>query len=234
MNNVNYFGVFDGHGGNKVSTFLHKNLANFFMDKRLTYPLTKNNVNKAYDDYQNKISKYNWGHESGSTCLVVVHFKKNNSNYLNVINTGDSRCILCRDNFAMPLTKDHKPRWPEEKARIEKMGGKIVFDGYDWRISQFSVSRAFGDSSEPYLIHRPDLFRYKLDKSDKFFVMACDGLWDVMNNDDVVNFVLINCYDSSCKIRINKNRNIAKMLAEYAIKKGSTDNITVIVTFLDD
>jgi serine/threonine protein phosphatase PrpC len=43
----------------------------------------------------------------------------------------------------------------------------------------------------------PDIFLYKLEKNDKFFVMACDGLWDVLQNQDVVNFVLTNCYDNN-------------------------------------
>ena len=63
--------------------------------------------------------------------------------------------------------------------------------------------------------------------------MACDGLWDVVSNQDAVNFVLMNSYDKSLKRRIKNNVNIAKKLAEYAYNKGSTDNISVIIIFLD-
>ena len=105
--------------------------------------------------------------------------------------------------------------------------------GFDWRVKDLSVSRAFGDiDATPFLSHRPDLYRYKLDKNDKFFVLACDGLWDVMSNCDVVNFILLHCYDNTTNVRINKSINIAKKLAEYAIKKGSTDNITIVAFFL--
>ena len=62
--------------------------------------------------------------------------------------------------------------------------------------------------------------------------MAFDGLWEVLRNEDAVNFVLNKCYDATTKNRINKNVNIARELAEYALKKGSTDNITCIVAFL--
>jgi serine/threonine protein phosphatase PrpC len=61
-------------------------------------------------------------------------------------------------------------------------------------------------------------------------VLACDGLWDVLQNQDVVNFVLSNSYDEKNN-RINKNTNIARKLAEYAIMRGSGDNITCIVVF---
>jgi serine/threonine protein phosphatase PrpC len=232
--NVNFFGVYDGHGGKEVSEYIQKNLSKFFLDKKVNYPLSKKHVTNIYNDMQKTLNKYSWARGTGTTCLIAIHFKYNKEDYLNVLNTGDSRCVLCRDNFGMPLTKDHKPNWPEEKQRIENLGGKIIFDGHDWRIKDLSVSRAFGDiDASPYVTHSPDLYRYKLDKNDKFFILACDGLWDVMTNSDVINFVLLNCYDGTTKNRINKNVNIGKKLAGHALKKGSTDNITVIVVFLN-
>jgi protein phosphatase 2C len=231
--NVNFFGVYDGHGGKEISKFIKENLSQYFMDKRIKCPVSKRYVINVYDHIQRILKKNSSAYYSGTTSLTVLHFKYNGESYLNIMNTGDSRCILCRDNFAMPLTKDHKPHWPEEKSRIESLGGKITFDGYDWRIKDLSVSRAFGDfDATPYVTHRPDLYRYKLDKNDKFFVLACDGLWDVLCNHDVINFILLSCYDKTTKNRINKDVNIASKLGEYAIKKGSTDNITIIVIFL--
>jgi serine/threonine protein phosphatase PrpC len=231
---VNFFAVFDGHGGKEVSKYIQKNLPQYFLDNRISYPISKRYVSNVYDHIQKSLKQHRFSNYSGTTSLVVVNFKNRGDSYLNIMNTGDSRCILCRDNFALPLTKDHKPHWPEEKDRIEKLGGRILFDGHDWRIKDLSVSRAFGDlDTTPYVSHRPDLYRYKLDKNDKFFVLACDGLWDVLSNSDVVNFILLNCYDSSTKKRINKNMNVAKKLSEYAMRKGSTDNITIIVVFLN-
>lgn len=234
LNNINLFAVFDGHGGKFVSNYLKNNLPKFFTDKRVKYPLSKKYLINVYDHLQTSLKNHNFSYSSGSTGLVAIQFKHNNDNYLNVINNGDSRCILCRDNFAMPLTKDHKPNWPEEHHRITQLGGKIVKDGPDYRIQDLSVSRAFGDiDATPYVTHRPDLFTYKLDKRDKFIVLACDGLYDVLVNQDIVNFILLNCYDSELKTRINKDTNIAKKLAEYALKRGSGDNVSVIVVFFD-
>ena len=234
IKDIDLFAIFDGHGGKQVSNYLKENLPKYLVDKRVDYPISKKYVFNLYDFIQQSIIKYNFSARCGSTGLIVVHFKKNNESYLNIINNGDCRCILCRDNFAMPLTKDHKPNWPDEKHRIEALGGQIIFDGYDWRIKDLSVSRSFGDSdSVPFLTHRPELFRYKLDKNDKFIVLACDGLWDVLQNFEVVNFILLNCYDNTTKNRINKDVNIAKKLGEYALEKGSTDNLTIIVVFLN-
>ena len=123
---------------------------------------------------------------------------------------------------------------PEERHRISKLGGKPYFDGEDWRISDLSVSRAFGDiDAGPCVTHTPDIFQYRLEKSDKFLVLACDGLWDVLNNNDAVNFILNNCYDNTLTKRINKKQDIAQQLAEHALRKGSTDNITIVIVFFN-
>lgn len=234
LNNVNLYGVYDGHGGKFVSNFLSENLPLFFTDKATKYPLTKNFVNEVYDEIQNILyTKYQEKcTDCGSTCLVCIHFLENGEHHLNVLNTGDSRGVICRNNMGIPLTKDHKPNWPDEKRRINKLGGEIKFDGHDWRILDLSVSRAFGDKScEKYISHRPELFKYKLYDKDKFMILACDGLWDVISSQDAVNFILENCYDIDLDKRINENINVAKLLAEYALKSNSTDNVTVIVVF---
>jgi len=233
---LNFFGIFDGHGhghgGKQISTYIKNNLPKYFLDQRVVLPLSKRYVVNVYDHLQKNLIGTSFSKCAGSTGLVVLHYKHDNNYFLNVINNGDSRCVLCRDNFALPLTKDHKPNSPEEKNRITQLGGNIEFDGFDWRIKDLSVSRSFGDiDATPFVTHRPDLFRYKLDKNDKFIVLACDGLWDVLSNSDVVDFILLNCYDESLKNRTNVNINVAKKLANHAIEKGSGDNVTVIIVF---
>lgn len=168
--------------------------------------------------------------------MVAIHYKcptKDDNYYIDIINLGDSRCIICRDNFAIPLSKDHKPHYFEEKNRIQRLGGEIYFDGYEYRIKDLSVSRTFGDiDTEPYITHTPDIHRYRLEKNDQFVVLACDGLWDVLSNQEVTDFILTEGYDAD-STRINKSVNIAKKLGEYAIEKGSTDNITIIIIYFD-
>jgi serine/threonine protein phosphatase PrpC len=168
----------------------------------------------------------------GSTSIIVIRYDQ----FLNIINLGDSRCVLCRDNIGISLTKDHKPNWPEEQQRIENEGGKIYYDGDDWRIGDLSVSRAHGDlGANPFVSYLPDIYKYKIDKTDKFIILACDGVWDVLSPQDAVNFVLEMCYENIKGIytRKNKNINIAKKLGEHSIKMGSGDNITAIIVFYD-
>jgi serine/threonine protein phosphatase PrpC len=63
-------------------------------------------------------------------------------------------------------------------------------------------------------------------------IIGCDGLWDVVSAQDASNYVISQCYDLESN-RINKKTNIAKMLAELALQKGSTDNVSVIVVFFN-
>lgn len=231
---LNYYGIYDGHGGKFVSKFLSEHFYKYFMDKRIEYPLKKREANKAFNFFQNFLKKKNKEEatNSGSTCLIVLHYLKNNNEYLNILNVGDCRCVISNNNIAVPLTKDHKPDKPEEEHRIKQLGGNIVFDGYDYRISDLSVSRAFGDlSAEPYVTCEPDLFEYMITSKDKFMIMACDGLWDVMDNQEAVDFVLKTCYDIKTGTRNNEKINMAKRLADRALEKGSSDNVSVIVVF---
>jgi serine/threonine protein phosphatase PrpC len=236
LNPINFIGVFDGHGGKAVSKYLKENLPQFFVNKFkqeiYSKPETASKYfNKVYELVQNKMIK---DHPRavqycGSTACIGIQFKDtDNKDRLWLLNVGDSRAIKCNKlNIAEQLTQDHKPNSPLEKARIEQLGGEIEFDGSDWRIKDLSLSRAFGDlDCTPYVTHLPQIYRYKISSADKFIIYACDGLWDVMTNQDVVDF--INELLSNKKFK----GNYAKLLAEEALNKGSMDNITTVVYLL--
>lgn len=233
-NGLNIYCIFDGHGGKQVSKYLKDNILSYFVNKTCSYPLKKKYIIDVFNKIQDLLSKEKFSIKMGSTALILIIYTINNNTYANIINLGDCRAVLCRDNLGIPLTKDHKPNFPEEIRRIKKLGGNITFDGMDWRIGEFSVSRAFGDcNSKPYISHIPDVFKYKLDKEDKFIILACDGLWDVVNSQDAVNLVLNTCYNENTDKKIKKNVNTSKNLANYAIMKGSTDNVSVIIIYLN-
>lgn len=235
INNVNFFGVFDGHGGKRVSKFLRHNLPEFFLTKTNKNYYEKNEIftkytNQVYDLLQNNLKeKHPRAVEyCGSTACIGIQVKgKDDKNNLWIINLGDSRAVLCNKNGEpVQLSVDHKPNLPEEKKRIESLGGKITFDGSDWRVKTLSLSRAFGDlDCCPYVTHLPNIYKYKLHPKDKFLIIACDGLWDAINNKMAVEFIR----DLQFK---NFQGNYAKELANYALTKGSYDNITVIIYFL--
>jgi protein phosphatase 2C family protein 2/3 len=147
---------------------------------------------------------------------------------LKVINLGDCRAVACTmDNIAVPLSKDHKPSSYDEYKRINEMGGKIVHEkNDDPRINGLSVSRAFGDlDSKPHVSHVPDIYDYDT-KRIKFIIMGCDGIWDVMSNQDAVDLVL-------SELDISKKNNIAAKLTQFAYEKGSHDNLTCIIVLVN-
>jgi len=236
-NSINMLGVFDGHGGKLVSKYLKDNLPKYFIRKFKENLFVKSEkfskyVNKVFDAIQTKLIEEHPKavNYCGSTACITIHClnKVEKKGFLWIINIGDSRAILNNKNgLPIQLSKDHKPNSPEERTRIEKMGGKIAFDGVDWRIKDLSLSRAFGDlDCTPYVTHLPQIYKHKLSNGDKFIIVACDGLWDVINNQDAIDFI---------QELINKNfkGNYAKSLCEYALAKGSMDNVTIIIYFLD-
>jgi serine/threonine protein phosphatase PrpC len=230
-------GVYDGHGGDFTSKFLSQYM--HLCLQRILDKLNKSTIVELFNNIQTYLTQTykKEATKSGSTAVIAIYDYKDN--HLTVINVGDSRCILSRNNLALVITKDHKPNWPEEKYRIEGLNGKIYLDKDtgDWRIGKLSVSRAFGDlDSIPYVTHLPNIYRYKVSKEDQFMVLACDGLWDVLSNQDVVNYIILNCYKYNKEQNIvvyNANPNIANDLAKYAISKGSTDNISIIIYFFN-
>ena len=86
---------------------------------------------------------------------------------------------------------NHKPDDPVEKSRLEKMGGEVYKDSESvFRIGDLSLSRAFGDGDNaPYISQKPDIFLKKITPQTKYIVMACDGLWDIISNQDAIDFV---------------------------------------------
>ncbi len=114
----------------------------------------------------------------------------------------------------------------EDHPRAIQYCGSTACVGINFK--DLSLSRAFGDlECTPYVTHLPQIYRYKLSSSDKFVIFACDGLWDVMTNQDAVD--LVNDLLMNKKFK----GNYAKELAETAYKKGSLDNITAVVYLLN-
>lgn len=113
-------------------------------------------------------------------------------------NAGDSRCVLCRSGKAVELSQDHKPEDVPEMQRIVKAGGEVTSDG---RVNGgLNLSRALGDHmykqnmvlppQEQMISALPDIRHIMLDpEKDEFMVLACDGIWNFMTSERVVEFV---------------------------------------------
>lgn len=237
INQINLLCVFDGHGGKSVSQYLKSNLPSELLKKQNTniYNMKSyaikffnnifNYIQESLISNHPKVVQY-----CGSTACVCIHYITNkNRHKLWVLNVGDTRIVKCNKyNIAEQLSLDHKPNEPTEKKRIELMGEKIYKDREGvFRVKNLSLSRAFGDlDCTPYVTHIPSIYNPNINNGDKFIILACDGLWDVLTNQDAIEFV------NTLLDNNNYKGNIAKDIAEYAYNKKSLDNITVIVYLL--
>ncbi|CAH8625845.1 unnamed protein product [Schistosoma rodhaini] len=138
------------------------------------------------------------GIDSGTTACVAVLVPVNGVVRLYVANAGDSRAVLCRGGAAVDLSVDHKPEDEDEKARIVAAGGTVTRDG---RVNGgLNLSRALGDHSykqtpnipltDQMITPSPDVTEIDLIPSaDEFLVIACDGVWNSMTSQEVVEFI---------------------------------------------
>lgn len=183
----------------------------------------------------------------GSTAVVVlVHVGENGERTLVSANVGDSRAILCRGRKAVDLTRDHKPSDEREKARIRSMGEDVQWDPYGeiYRVKDLSLSRAIGDRfAKPVVSSEAEIDCLPVnEEEDEFFLLASDGLWDVMTSQEVVDFVheMLECPTQSVKTKKGKiqltpefrRRKMARFVAHEALERGSADNVCVILVWL--
>ena len=96
-----------------------------------------------------------------------------------------------------------------------------------WRVNgNLSVSRAIGDPKEKkYVIGEPDVKAVELDGSEDYMVLACDGVWDVVNGEE-----LVECVRQHQAVG-GSRPTTAKAIIDFAKSEGSGDNMTCIVVF---
>ncbi|XP_043557764.1 integrin-linked kinase-associated serine/threonine phosphatase 2C isoform X2 [Chiloscyllium plagiosum] len=175
-----------------------------------------------------------WKDGSTATCVLLV------DKDLYVANLGDSKAILCRVNetskklMALPLVKEHNPTQYDERMRIQKAGG-TVRDGRVMGVLE--VSRSIGDGQYKHcgVISIPDIRRCQLTLNDRFILLACDGLFKAFTPEEAVQFVSAILEDKTLTARPGKSAQDVQFeaacnrLASEAVRRGSADNVTIIL-----
>mmetsp|Transcript_1901 Transcript_1901/g.3610 ORF Transcript_1901/g.3610 Transcript_1901/m.3610 type:complete len:295 (-) Transcript_1901:1297-2181(-) len=245
---ISYFGVYDGHGGRGTVDYLKEALETAIVTE------INNNQDDGFDLPEFLKSAYlscdeaccqhllktekTIGQEdvSGATALsaLLICGEETFPKALYVANCGDTRGVLCEEIFEEPgtyeakrLSYDHKATDEDEKIRIKKLGGSVK----NGRVMKMlNVARAFGDkflkkfiTAEPFC---PDPVLIESAEHCPFFILACDGLWDVISDEDAVNLVLAEYKEKG------PFENAAQLLVEKAMELETTDNVTVVVVFL--
>lgn len=204
-----FFGVFDGHAGANVSKYCAENLHEFVTKNENFRKAVKDRSSSPdlnqleqgiidgfleLDDAMRKLPNWCSGEDkSGSTAVVLLV----TPSYFIFANCGDSRGIMCHNGEVLYNTVDHKPSHTNEKDRIEKAGGSVMIQRINGALA---VSRALGDFEYKLDLNlgpkcqlvspEPEVYFQSRSDRDEFVVLACDGVWDVMSNNEVCSFVL--------------------------------------------
>ncbi|KAK5127545.1 Protein phosphatase 2C 2 [Meristemomyces frigidus] len=192
---VTYFGVYDGHGGDKVALYtgehLHKIIAKQEAFKKKDFEQALKDGFLAIDRAILSDPKYE---EEVSGCTSTVGIITKDKIYVG--NAGDSRTVLGIKGRAKPLSFDHKPQNEGEKARICAAGGFVDFGRVNGNLA---LSRAIGDfefkksadlpPEQQIVTALPDVTVHELSDDDEFVVFACDGIWDCQSSQAVIEFV---------------------------------------------
>ncbi|KAF3333234.1 putative protein phosphatase 2C 52 [Carex littledalei] len=214
---VSLFGVFDGHGGSRAAEYLKDNLFENLLNHPKFMTDTKLAIRETYRKTDSDfLSELDVTRDDGSTACAVILV----GDQLYVANVGDSRAVISKGGKEIPLSEDHKPNRSDERKRIEDAGGIVIWTG-TWRVGGvLAMSRAFGNRMlKQFVAAEPDIKEEVIDDKLELLVIATDGIWDVLPNEDAISLA-----------RTEEEPKVAaRRLAELAFSRGSADNITCIV-----
>ncbi|XP_002975042.2 probable protein phosphatase 2C 8 [Selaginella moellendorffii] len=266
-----FFGVYDGHGGSQVAHFckdrLHVALVEQIKESIALAGFASANEVTCWDTVWEKALESCFLKVDGeidSMCLRPGNCDKCEVNTgvccetvgstavvavvsccrIVIANCGDSRVVLCRGGRAIPLSVDHKPEKEDEMQRIEDAGGRVIFwNGYRV-MGMLAMSRAIGDRYlDRFVIPNPDVKCVVRSDEDEFLVLASDGLWDVLTNEQVCEVTRM-CLAGRCTSNLDAlsahthgtetshARVAAAYLTKLAYNRRSGDNISVLVVDL--
>lgn len=184
------FGVFDGHGGKEVAEFARDN---FSKTLEALPEFKAKNYGKALEKCFMKVDELvqseEYANDTGTTACVILITKDK----IFCSNAGDSRAVLSSGDDVVPLSEDHKPDNNGEIRRIEAAKHFVEDSRVDGNLA---LSRAFGDfqykdqknlkPEQQAVIAFPDLTVRDRKAKDNFILLACDGIWDCLTNDECV------------------------------------------------
>jgi len=207
LSDWSFFAVFDGHAGARVSAYCADKLLDAIISSdelsggnnssEPAWASVSTAIRSGFlrlDDQLRELPEIAAGEDkSGSTAVCALVSPQ----HIFLANCGDSRAVVSRNKQVAVTTLDHKPTNPTEKERIQNAGGSVMIQRVN---GSLAVSRALGDFEyknvpnrdpcEQLVSPEPEIITEKRVKgSDEFLILACDGIWDVMSNDELCDFV---------------------------------------------
>jgi len=227
-----FYGVFDGHAGRSAAEFtaehLHANIAS-----RIEAPSDNEQVRKAIcDGFKETDQKYcalanQQGYKDGCTAVTLTIIK----DVCFVSWVGDSKCVLGRRESedknsrlkALTVTKDHTCMQVKERDRIVKNGGFVENNRVN---GIMEVTRSIGDVQlkKSGVISLPQIERVTLNSRDEFFLLACDGLWAVMDAKEAVERVMRGLEEGK-----DEEKAAMELVREAVRVREAKDNVSALV-----
>ncbi|KAG9315767.1 phosphatase 2C-like domain-containing protein [Chiua virens] len=232
-----FFGVYDGHGGSTVAKFAGKNVhKRLLSEEAYRKKRYEEAMKRAFlgTDEDLLADPAHTRDPSGCTAVaaVLTHDKK-----IYVANAGDSRSVISVKGQVKPLSFDHKPSNDAERTRIVDAGGYIEYGRVNGNLA---LSRALGDfefkknysliPQKQVITADPDVTVHELTDEDEFFVLACDGIWDCLTSQQVVDFI---------RLRVSEGkelREIGEEICQHCLAPDTSsgtgigcDNMTVLI-----
>ncbi|GMP47011.1 hypothetical protein CsSME_00014954 [Camellia sinensis var. sinensis] len=197
---TSFYAVFDGHGGSEAATYL-KNNAIRFLFQDVDFFKTSHNIDDGDDNgFLNELKD----------CHIKAFLLADRA-------LADEECSgVSSDCGTTALT-------------ALELGGTIKF-GYP--NGELAVTRALGDwyMKSPFgsvslspLTAEPDVHQIVLTEDDEFLIMASDGIWDVLSNQEAVDIV---CHGL---MQHHHPKQCASEVVDQALGLRSKDNLTAIV-----
>ncbi|XP_041035240.1 protein phosphatase 1B-like [Carcharodon carcharias] len=231
-----FFAIFDGHGGSRVARYCSEHLlgqvvSNWGAEEggRPSVERVKSGTRAGFLQIDSRMQRH-WrrsgGRCGGSTAVAVTV----SPTHLYFVNCGDSRAVLCRGGSTRFYTEDHKPSLPREHERIRRAGGTVTLQRVN---GSLAVSRALGDFSfkaaeergqtEQLVSPEPEVYEIERSDEDQFVILACDGVWDIISNEDLCQFVC-------SRLQLTENlEDVCSQVINVCLYKGSRDNMSIIL-----
>jgi serine/threonine protein phosphatase PrpC/serine/threonine protein kinase len=215
--------------------------------------LVEHNVSRAYQEthesFLDALALVPAMDQSGTTATALLVTKQ----VIVLSSLGDSRAVLSSTDkdghlAAIQLTIDHVASDPKERDMVMARGGRVSSStkGLARVNGTLAITRSIGDAAlAPVLSRQPHVISMKSEEIKGlcgsmredlpcFIILASDGLWDVMTNQEAVDMVAqtVKSYDAtdhSHWIYGGAFQEAAEVLAVDAFVRGSTDNIGVCV-----
>eukprot|EP00775_Hariotina_reticulata_P013307 gene13307-13436_t len=226
-------GVFDGHGGDSVAKFAAKTmpsrLCRQLQEQGLDSDAAASVLTAAFIGIDEELLHSSAAQLKGSTAVVSLVTSHN----VHIASCGDSRAVICRSDGVRQPIQDHSPDREDEQARIKQAGGQVLYHNGCRVMGALAMSRALGDHAlRPYgVIADPDVATYTRQPEDEFLLLASDGLWGAVTNEDACT-IISKTVTELMVLGLTRQQVTAvlpRMLAKVAMGRGSNDNITVLM-----